>query len=65
MCWKSFQPMNPNFGLLPRLGQRIREKQRRNLLLSERSAIVLKAWIEKTAVTESLDGAVDYSGVLP
>jgi methylenetetrahydrofolate--tRNA-(uracil-5-)-methyltransferase len=62
---KSFQPMNPNFGLLPRLGPRMRDRQRRNLLLSERSAVVLKAWIEETAITESLDGAVDHSGVLP
>jgi methylenetetrahydrofolate--tRNA-(uracil-5-)-methyltransferase len=62
---KSFQPINPNFGLLPRLGPRMRDRQRRNLLLSERSAVVLKAWIEETGITESLDGAVDYSGVLP
>ncbi|MFH1312742.1 MAG: methylenetetrahydrofolate--tRNA-(uracil(54)-C(5))-methyltransferase (FADH(2)-oxidizing) TrmFO [Candidatus Eisenbacteria bacterium] len=62
---RSFQPMNPNFGLLPRLGPRMRDKQRRNLLLSERSAVVLKAWIDETGIAKTLDGAVDYSGVLP
>jgi methylenetetrahydrofolate--tRNA-(uracil-5-)-methyltransferase len=62
---KSFQPMNPNFGLLPRLGTRMRDRQRRNLFLSERSAVVLKAWIEDTGALKSLDGMVNYSGVLP
>jgi methylenetetrahydrofolate--tRNA-(uracil-5-)-methyltransferase len=44
---RQFQPMNPNFGLVPSLGARVREKQRRNLLLSERSALVLKPWIKE------------------
>jgi len=45
-----FQPMNPNFGLIPALDRRVREKQRRNLLLSERSAIALKAWIKESGL---------------
>jgi methylenetetrahydrofolate--tRNA-(uracil-5-)-methyltransferase len=45
-----FQPMNPNFGLIPALGARVRERQRRNLLLSERSALTLKAWIKEAGL---------------
>jgi methylenetetrahydrofolate--tRNA-(uracil-5-)-methyltransferase len=42
-----FQPMNPNFGLVPRLPARIRSKQERNLLLAQRSAVALKAWMSE------------------
>jgi methylenetetrahydrofolate--tRNA-(uracil-5-)-methyltransferase len=41
-----FQPMNPNFGLVPKLGARIRNRQERNLLVSERSVIAMRAWVE-------------------
>lgn len=34
---KQFQPMNANFGLLPTLEKRIRDKKERNLQLSERA----------------------------
>ena len=34
---QSFQPMNINFGLLPPLSERIRDKRKKNALISERS----------------------------
>ncbi|MEF3309792.1 FADH(2)-oxidizing methylenetetrahydrofolate--tRNA-(uracil(54)-C(5))-methyltransferase TrmFO [Paenibacillus sp. GYB004] len=34
---KHFQPMNANFGLLPPLGEKIRDKKRKNELLAERA----------------------------
>jgi methylenetetrahydrofolate--tRNA-(uracil-5-)-methyltransferase len=40
-----FQPMNPNFGLLPRLRSRVRSKQERNLFLAQRSAEAMRTWI--------------------
>ena len=40
-----FRPMNPNFGLLPPLGGRVRDRRRRNLMLGKRSAEALEAWI--------------------
>ncbi|MGI9952004.1 methylenetetrahydrofolate--tRNA-(uracil(54)-C(5))-methyltransferase (FADH(2)-oxidizing) TrmFO [Moorellaceae bacterium AZ2] len=36
-----FQPMNINFGLLPPLGNRVRSRRQRNLLLSQRA---LRSW---------------------
>jgi methylenetetrahydrofolate--tRNA-(uracil-5-)-methyltransferase len=49
---RRFQPMNPNFGLVPSLGARVRERQRRNLLLSERSVLALKPWIEEMGLND-------------
>jgi folate-dependent tRNA-U54 methylase TrmFO/GidA len=46
--------MNPNFGLIPALASRVRERQRRNLLLSERSAIALKAWIRESGLDQGV-----------
>ena len=45
-----FQPMNPNFGLLPRLAARVRNKQERNLLRAERSVVAMKAWLEEVGL---------------
>ena len=59
---KRFQPMNPNFGLLPRLGLRVRNRQRKNLLLSERSSVAMKAWLDGNGSPGDLDGVVDRSG---
>ncbi len=39
---KHFQPINANFGLIPRLEKRIREKRERNLALSQRALTVLE-----------------------
>jgi methylenetetrahydrofolate--tRNA-(uracil-5-)-methyltransferase len=61
---KRFQPMNPNFGLLPRLGLRVRNRQRKNLLLSERSAVAMKAWLDGKGNHCNLNGVMDQSGVL-
>jgi methylenetetrahydrofolate--tRNA-(uracil-5-)-methyltransferase len=62
---KQFQPMNPNFGLLPPLKVRVRNRQRRNLLCSERSAVALRTWLGQAGIIDDLDGVVDKSGVLP
>jgi methylenetetrahydrofolate--tRNA-(uracil-5-)-methyltransferase len=45
-----FQPMNPNFGLLPRLKARVRNKQERNLLRAERSVVAMKAWLHEVGL---------------
>ncbi len=37
-----FQPINANFGIIPRLEKRIREKRERNLALSQRALAVLE-----------------------
>jgi methylenetetrahydrofolate--tRNA-(uracil-5-)-methyltransferase len=60
---REFQPINPNFGLLPVLGARVRDRQRRNLLLSERSALALKAWITEMGLDRHLDGALCHGGL--
>lgn len=39
---KHFQPINANFGVIPRLEKRIREKRERNLALSQRALTVLE-----------------------
>lgn len=39
---KYFQPINANFGIIPRLEKRIREKRERNLALSQRALTVLE-----------------------
>lgn len=39
---KHFQPINANFGIIPRLEKRIREKRERNLALSQRALDVLE-----------------------
>jgi methylenetetrahydrofolate--tRNA-(uracil-5-)-methyltransferase len=59
-----FQPMNPNFGLLPRLGERVRERLRRNLLLSERSALAMKEWLSHTGLDPRSGERMSTDGVL-
>jgi methylenetetrahydrofolate--tRNA-(uracil-5-)-methyltransferase len=59
-----FQPMNPSFGFVPRVGVRIRTRQRRNLLLSQRSATKLKTWIEEKHIMKDVDEAVRRSGAV-
>ena len=44
---KNFQPMNINFGLLPPLGYRIKDKKQKNSLIAERALASLKKLIEK------------------
>lgn len=44
---KSFQPMNVNFGLLPSLGRKIKDKKEKNRLIAERSLNQLRKFIEK------------------
>ncbi len=42
-----FNPMNPNFGLVPRLGIRMCHRLRRNLLLAERSVAAMRLWSQQ------------------
>lgn len=45
----NFQPINANFGIVPRLKQKIRDKRKRNLQLSQRALTILDAFkAEKT-----------------
>lgn len=44
---KSFQPMNINFGLLPPLGKKIKDKKEKNRQIAERSLCNLRKLIEK------------------
>lgn len=44
---KNFQPMNINFGLLPPLEQRVKDKKRKNALIAERALLSLEKLIEK------------------
>jgi methylenetetrahydrofolate--tRNA-(uracil-5-)-methyltransferase len=53
-----FQPMNPNFGLVPGLRRRTRGKRERNLLLAERSAATMKAWLREIGLLRSEKVAV-------
>lgn len=39
-----FQPMNANYGLLPELGERLRDKQQRRLRLGERALEAVRRW---------------------
>ncbi len=45
----NFQPMNANFGLLPPLSERVRDKRRKRELLSERALAVMQAFTERIA----------------
>ena len=46
----TFQPMNVNFGLLPPLEQRIRNKKERNQLLSERALEQMRLFIHRNCI---------------
>lgn len=47
---KHFQPINANFGVIPRLEKRIREKRERNLALSQRALTVLEEFKTTAAI---------------
>ncbi len=49
---KHFQPMPPNFGILPELPQRIRNKQERYGVYRDRAFADLSAWSQQWQVTE-------------
>jgi methylenetetrahydrofolate--tRNA-(uracil-5-)-methyltransferase len=59
-----FQPMNPNFGLLPGLGGRVRGRLRRNRLFSDRAVAALLDWMEGAGMEADLRGALEQSGSL-
>jgi methylenetetrahydrofolate--tRNA-(uracil-5-)-methyltransferase len=46
-----FQPMNINFGIIEPLGQRVRGKERKNTMISERALEKIKAYAEKYGVS--------------
>jgi len=43
----SFQPMNINFGLLPPLGKKVRDKKEKNSQIAQRALCELRKFIEK------------------
>lgn len=43
---KNFQPMNINFGLMPKLDERVRDKRLKNKKISERALKSLKSYVE-------------------
>jgi methylenetetrahydrofolate--tRNA-(uracil-5-)-methyltransferase len=47
---QDYQPMNPNFGLLPKLASRVRNKQERDLQRAERAAVAMKAWLQEVGL---------------
>lgn len=47
---KNYQPMNANFGIIPALPERIRDKKKKKLLLAERSINDLKSWLIKNPI---------------
>ena len=51
---RNFQPMNANFGLLPPLEVRIRNRLERNLKLAERALSDLDRWLEVTGLGKTL-----------
>jgi methylenetetrahydrofolate--tRNA-(uracil-5-)-methyltransferase len=53
-----FQPMNPNLGLLPRLGAKVRSKQERGLLYARRSAAAMREWIGRVGLARTETAAV-------
>ena len=42
-----FQPINANFGIVPRLSKKIRDKRERNLALSKRALDILNTFKEE------------------
>jgi methylenetetrahydrofolate--tRNA-(uracil-5-)-methyltransferase len=44
---RHFQPMNANFGLLPELPERIRDKHRKRELLAERALAAMRSFAEE------------------
>jgi methylenetetrahydrofolate--tRNA-(uracil-5-)-methyltransferase len=48
--FKHFQPMNANFGLLPKLETRIRNKKEKNEALANRALESLRRYIDETGV---------------
>ena len=44
---KDFQPMNANYGILPPLSVRIKDKKERYRALSERALETMRAWAER------------------
>ncbi len=45
-----FQPMNANFGLLPPLDRRVRDKQQKRALLSERALTAMRTFVASTVM---------------
>ena len=50
---KRFQPMNANFGLLPPLATRVKNKQERRRLLGERAVDAMRAFVDSTLVVSA------------
>ena len=49
---KDFQPMGANFGVLPPLPEKIRDKRERYMALSQRALIDLEKWKERAGIED-------------
>ena len=47
---KHFQPMNVNFGLIPKIDEKIKEKREKNIKISENSLKTLKSFINNNII---------------
>jgi methylenetetrahydrofolate--tRNA-(uracil-5-)-methyltransferase len=47
---KRFEPMNMNFGILPPLAERIRDKKQAKLMRAQRAVEALTKWAEEIAL---------------
>lgn len=54
---KHFQPMPPNFGILPELPQRVRNKQQRYGVYRDRSLQDLTQWQQETGIRSDVNGS--------
>ena len=54
---KHFAPMNSNFGLLDPLGRKVKDKDEKRALLSERGRADFAAWMEAHGVTGGVEAA--------
>ena len=46
-CKGDFQPMNANFGLLPPLGVKVRDRRKKRLMMYERAVEAMKRWVKE------------------
>ncbi|MHB2016522.1 MAG: methylenetetrahydrofolate--tRNA-(uracil(54)-C(5))-methyltransferase (FADH(2)-oxidizing) TrmFO [Candidatus Xenobia bacterium] len=61
----TFQPMNVNFGLLPPLEGRIRDREQRNQAFAERAATKLSEWLDQHPEFAGTDPQATTLGMTP
>ncbi|KHF37007.1 Methylenetetrahydrofolate--tRNA-(uracil-5-)-methyltransferase TrmFO [Paenibacillus sp. P1XP2] len=56
---KHFQPMNANFGLLPALGQKIRNKKEKNEALANRALASIAEFVKEYGASKAGAGSIE------